>query len=253
MDRTYLMLRVACTTVAGLLCCFVLAGCASHPGPAGGPESEDNAQQWIGRWVGQDDRHYLQIMPVKRSGHYRLTIRNGYPRPRHYDAWTVADGLDFKQDGSATTIRPGNGEDSPHPALATLDNCLRVRHSDHRPVHIYCRRPATADALPLQRGAYTRVRTHCWNAVPADRIYYDGTGIARSDQRACRASIMSQQGVIYTLADSCARSVSGHRSTRQIQITVADDTHFALQPFDGQTTLYQYCPGRPIPASTDSQ
>lgn len=192
-------------------------------------------------------------MPVKRSGHYRLTIRHGYPRPRHYDAWSVADGLDFKQDGSAATIRPSSGEDSPHAALVTLDDCLRVRHSDTRPAQIYCRRPSTADALPLQRGAYTRVRTQCWDAAPADKIYYDGTGIARSDQQACRASVMDQQGIIYTLAGSCERAVSGDRRTRQIQVTVADDRHFALQPFGGQTTLYEYCPGQSIPNSVTDE
>lgn len=243
------MPRAACTTVASLICCLVLTGCASYPNPAGEAKHTDRALHWIGRWVGRDDRHYLQIMPVKRSDHYRLTIKQGSPRPRHYDAWMVADGLDFMQDDSAATIRPSNGENSRQPALATLDNCLQVRHSDNRPAQTYCQRPATSDALPLQRGSYTRVRAHCWNAGPADRIYYNGTGIARSDQRACRASIMNQQGIIYTLADSCEQAVSGHRSTRQIRVTVADDTHFALQPFDGQTTLYQYCPGQPIPNS----
>lgn len=242
------MPRAAYTTVTSLLCCLVLAGCASHPATTTAAAHTDNPLHWIGRWVGGNDRHYLQIMPVKRSGHYRLTISNGHRRPRHYDAWTVADGLDFMQNGTAATIRSSSGSASQQPALSSLDNCLQVRNSN-RPSHTYCRHPATADALPLQRGAYTRVRTHCWNAGPADRIYYDGLGIARSNQRACRASLIKQQGVIYTLADNCTRAVSHQRSTQQINITVVDDSHFALQPFDGKTTLYQYCPGRPIPAS----
>lgn len=243
------MQRLVCATVVGLFCCFVLAGCASQPRANEAASASDDALHWIGRWVGRNDRHYLQIMPLNRSGHYRLTIRNGYPRPRHYDAWTVADGLDFMRDGSAASIRSSRGDSSGQPALATLDDCLRISRSDNHPPRTYCRRPATADAVPLQRGTYTQVRTHCWNAAPADRVYYDGVGIARSDQHACRASVMNQQGVIYTLADSCSQQVSGRRSTQQISITVVDDTHFSLQPFDGDTTLYQYCPGKPIPAS----
>lgn len=242
------MPRLSFIIAIALLVCLGLAGCASNPSSEPSSSRDNNPVRWIGRWVGVNDQHYLQIMPVNRADHYRLTIRNGYRRPRHYDAWRVADGLDFMQDAQAATVRTGRGDEGTTPELAILDDCLIV-HAGDTPAEAYCRRPATADGLPLQRGSYVQVRAHCWDASPADMLYYDGQGIARADQHACRASIMRQQGVIYTLANNCHAQTDNTATTEQTAVTVVDDEHFALAPFDGDTTLYEYCPGQTIPAS----
>lgn len=252
---------LACLLVCLATLPVLLVGCASGTGtgtsspPGSGPQSSEadypaNPARWIGRWVGPSSRDYLQIMPLARTRHYAVTLQSGYTHARYFDAWQVNTGLDFQRDDQAATIRAGHGSQGLDPAMAELNDCLLLTNkATGEPPTAYCRRADTADALPLARGSYVQVRSTCWDAAPADLLYFDGTGLAEADQRACRAAITRQQGISYTLTESCTPALGGQRVASRAQIIVADDRHFARQPVGGEATLYEYCPGKPIPSS----
>lgn len=216
------------------------------------PVAQTGPGQWLGRWVGVRQAFYLQIMPTARRDHYRLALRNVYAPPQVYDAWRSSEWqLSFLRGGERVTVNTGRAEDVPQAVeLVAQDNCLILRSDDPAATpEVFCRRPGTGDALPLSRGTYTRVRTHCWNAMRDDLLYFDGLGLAHEGQSACHASLMRQEGVIFTVAENCGQQAPGSPTTEQQSITVADSNHFAFQA-DGQPTqLYQYCPGKPIPDS----
>ncbi|MDA3919570.1 MAG: hypothetical protein PF501_02635 [Salinisphaera sp.] len=259
MNGLYLIRNAA--AAACVFCLLFIAGCASRPSPPAPQPSpppptslslHSGPSDWIGRWVGTRQTFYLQILPTGRVSHYQLVFRDTYVRAQTFDARVTPNHqqLVFLRGGNRLTVSAGPSDQATGaPALDGLDDCLIVRSGDaSHPPQAFCRRPATADALPVDRGTYVRARKQCWNAFPDDMLYFDGQGLARGGEQACHASLISQQGVIFNIAENCTDAASHKRTTEQQTITVADDRHFALQPFGGKTDLYSYCPGKPVPA-----
>ncbi|TPW27715.1 hypothetical protein [Pararhizobium mangrovi] len=87
----------------------------------------------------------------------------------------------------------------------------------------------TATQVPLTPGVYVLEGTSCENPANAAWRVWDGRGLSGSSTRACRATILSQDGKTYTLRNSCENTYDGSRSDETIAMTVTDQVHFTVQ------------------------
>ncbi|MGB7755874.1 MAG: hypothetical protein WBL23_07400 [Salinisphaera sp.] len=225
-----------------LIAALSVAGCAT-PTPTDGasqtparsiPAPADPAD-WVGRWQGPGPgAASLTIMP-RADGHFEIDRRNDQGVATHYEATATGGRLYFQRLGKTLAIRPGRGSETGDPALADLSDCLLVVPDGGG----YCRRPDSADALPLTPGAYVTVKTSCNAAQRTDTLFFTGAGIARPGQNACRASLVGQQGMIFHLDDSCAGGAASSGANETI--SVPDAHHMAVAANGRPAALYRYC------------
>ena len=63
--------------------------------------------------------------------------------------------------------------------------------------------PAMADTLPLRHGAYVTVGTDCKDPPNVALRTYDGAGIGSSKSNDCRPRVVSRQGNVFEIEQSC--------------------------------------------------
>lgn len=211
------------------------AGAASATAPSDPPK-------WVGRWQGAGAAS-LTILPGTDE-RYQIDRRNKQGVVSHYRATAAGGRLYFKRLGQTLAIRPGRGSDTGEAALANLSDCLQIEPDGVG----YCRRANSADALPLAHGAYVKVKTRCPAAQRADTLFFTGRGIARPGQNACQAALVSQQGMIFHLHDSCAAG-GGAGSRANETISVPDTHHMAVATNKQPVALYRYCATGLLPPS----
>lgn len=230
---------------------LLMAGCAtqapqhtagiSNAGATAATAPSDPAK-WVGRWQGPGAAS-LTILP-STDEHYRIDRRNKQGVATHYEATAAGGRLYFKRLGRTLAIRPGHGSDTGEAKLANLSDCLLIEPDGGG----YCRRANSADALPLAHGAYVNVKTRCHSAQRADTLFFTGTGITRPGQNACQAALVSQQGMIFHLHDSCA--AGGDADSRANEtISVPDTHHMAVDINQQPVALYRYCATGLLPPS----
>ncbi|WP_147418111.1 hypothetical protein [Salinisphaera sp. Q1T1-3] len=222
----------------------LLAGCASAPGPAGTPArsaagattTAADPGAWIGRWQGTGARRLdIHSLPGDGSG-YQLVFRNDQGVRVTHNATASGGRLFYEGGGQKMSLRPGTGAETAMPALQSLSQCLITV-----PGHTgYCRRADTADALALQHGAFVNVRQECGEAAPADVLFFDGRHLSDPAQPTCQSRVVSQQGMVFGLADSCMPA-SGTANGFNVTVSTPDSTHVAVTPVGASTTLYRYC------------
>lgn len=196
-----------------------------------------NPSRWIGAWQGPGAAR-LRIMPAGGNGAYRLILRDANGRSHHYRADSVAQRLLFRRTGKTLAIR----------AAANGGGCLHVVPGGAR----YCRDGDGANALPLVPGAYVRVKTACAAANTADVLYFNGHALGRAGQADCRTKLVSQQGIVFHLADHCA---GGYRAdtTANETLSVPDDHDLAVSVDGEPTRLYRFCATGLLPPALRAQ
>ncbi|WP_353224453.1 hypothetical protein [Salinisphaera hydrothermalis] len=232
--RTLASLGVALT--AGML----VTGCATPPAartttptPTKSATAPADPGEWVGRWHGPGARA-LTIMP-RADDHFMIERRNAQGVSTHYLATATGGRLYFQRLGKTLAIRPGRGSETGDPALAGLSDCLLVVPDGGG----YCRRADSADALPLDRGAYVAVKTPCHAAQRTDTLFFTGKALARPGQNACQARLVGQRGMIFYLDDRCAGINAGGGANETI--SVPDAHHMAVAANGQSATLYRYC------------
>ena len=105
-------------------------------------------------------------------------------------------------------------------------------------------RPAQGQAmatgpLGLIKGVYTS-GGDCGSIANAGLRIYDGVGLSGSATKACRTTIVSRSGRSYKIANDCAATYDGKRSTENFTVTVSGSGRFTLG--DGESGTYDYCP-----------
>lgn len=230
-----------------LLALLLLVGCAAQSSRTASDNAStvsqtktiapDDPTQWIGRWHGPGKAR-LTLRP-DTDGHYKLALRNRRGVTLHHQAQASGGRLYFQRGGKTLAIYPGRGSETNDPALAKHNDCLIIRPGGHG----YCRHADTADALPLVKGAYVKARSACHMARASDTIAFNGRGISRPGQNGCRATLISQQGIIFHLNDGCAAG-DGSNET----VSVPDSHHLALSNGANAPQLYRYCPSSRLPA-----
>ncbi|MGN8160616.1 hypothetical protein ACS8Y6_01825 [Salinisphaera sp. RV14] len=230
------------------------AGCATQAPPASRGVKQKPAKsatapadpaQWVGRWQGPGAAA-LTIMP-RADGHFEINRRNRQGVSTHYQATAAGGRLYFQRLGKTLAIRPGRGSETGNPALADLSDCLLIVPGGGG----YCRRADSADALPLTPGAYVAVKTACDAAQRTNTVFFTGTGIARPGQNGCRATLVSQQGMIFHLDDSCAGNTAGSGANETV--SVPDAHHMALAANGQPVTLYRYCATGLLPPALQAE
>lgn len=228
--------------LAGALIVTGLAlGCASQrasapataPGASTAVGAPSDPSHWIGRWQAAGATR-LTILP-EAGGDYQVTLRSADGVTTQYPARAAGGRLYFQRLGKTLAIRPGRGSETGDPSMARLDDCLLVVPGGTG----YCRRADSAGALPLARGAYVPVKTACGMARATDTLYFTGQALARPGQKACRAAVIDQQGMIFHLEDSCAANDIKGRSNETV--TVPDEHDLSLAANDQPAALYRYC------------
>lgn len=202
--------------------------------------------QWIGRWTGPEGL-FLQIMPTSMDDHYRLTLKDNLDTQAQYDAVARDGVLHFTRDGTEQTIRPGIGRQTGFSDLFEQTDCLIVIAGTEG----YCRSPDMANALPLKRGTYVARSASCADPSFADLQFYNGRGFAGAHSRACRSTVVDQNGLSFTLDNSCIDAGTGPapRSTVREKIIVEDDEHYSIKGDTGPSVQMQYCAPAKLPAS----
>lgn len=101
---------------------------------------------------------------------------------------------------------------------------------------------------PLKPGFYVADGADCKSPANAALLHYNGRGLSGAHSSACKASVRSRRGRIYTVVQSCIDSGSGPapRSKESQQITVHDTARFT-QTIAGRATSYHYCPAISLP------
>lgn len=229
--------RLGIALAAGL----IVAGCATPPPhsstaaqtPAQSATAPANPGEWVGRWHGPGAAA-LTIMP-RTDDHFAIDRRNAQGVTTHYQATATGGRLYFQRLGKTLAIRPGRGSETGDPALAGLSDCLLVVPGGGG----YCRRANSADALPLDRGAYVAVKTPCRAAQRTNTLFFTGKALARPGQNACQARLVGQQGMIFHLDDSCAGSDPGGSGNETV--SVPDARHMAVAANGQPAALYRYC------------
>ena len=101
----------------------------------------------------------------------------------------------------------------------------------------------TYNALPLTPGVYVLAGTTCENPSNAGWRVYNGQGLSGSATRACRSTIVKQEGDTYTIRNSCENTYDGSRTPNTVAVTIPDQVHFTL---NGQQ--FESCPMAQVPA-----
>ncbi|MGB3721447.1 MAG: hypothetical protein WA979_01350 [Pacificimonas sp.] len=96
-----------------------------------------------------------------------------------------------------------------------------------------------AGPLGLRTGIYT-AGGDCGSIANAGLRVYDGTGLSGSATRDCRIEILSSTGQAHDVANDCADTYDGERSTQTFTVTVSGSDRFVLS--DGESGTYAYCP-----------
>lgn len=245
---------------AVMLMTLIGAGCSTRPSPPVAkasralptPPTSNRPADWIGRWHAPDGR-FIQIMPTAQPGAYQLTVGDATGRQTRLAGLASEGRLYFKRAGQALALRPGNGTETGFAALADRRHCLVVVPGPEG----YCQTPGSADALPLNPGAYAPVTQDCWAPEPTDLVYFDGRQLDTPASPRCATPVLDQTGVIFVLGSQCAATTGATTpvAARKARVTVADDQRFALENAVGETELYKYCPTAqlPIPLRPDAQ
>lgn len=104
--------------------------------------------------------------------------------------------------------------------------------------------PALADSLPLRHGAYVAVGTDCKDPPNVALRTYDGGGIGSSKANDCRTRVVTRQGDVFEIEQSC-RQYGGPnlgRATERSTVRVDGPTAFT-DLTDGGAEGYRLCPG----------
>lgn len=108
--------------------------------------------------------------------------------------------------------------------------------------------PKPGGVYRLKPGIYVANDMDCGSPPNAAIRRYDGKGISTAHTRACRATVLSRKGKVYTVRQSCidAGSGPGPRFTQVQKVSVPDALHFS-QTIRGYTSSYRYCPVYQLP------
>ncbi|WP_288381518.1 hypothetical protein [uncultured Massilia sp.] len=108
--------------------------------------------------------------------------------------------------------------------------------------------PKPGGVYKLKPGIYVASDMDCGSPPNAAIRRYDGKGISTAHTRACRATVQSRKGKVYTVRQSCIDAGSGPapRFTQTQKISVPDALTFS-QTIRGHTTTYRYCPVYQLP------
>lgn len=231
---------VGCTTTPASRPGPVPAASRTAPATSGAMASSTRADPatWVGRWQGNAAQR-LDVAPADGDRLYTLIFRNdqGVRVTRQARA---SGGRLFYQGGAGNlSLRAGTGAETGDPSQRMLTQCLIVVPGGPG----YCRRADNAGALALQHGAFVAVRQACDQATPADTLFFDGRDLVRADGPSCHSQVVSQQGMVFSLAQRCSPSGMPSRET----VSVPDETHLALSGPDGDTRLYRYCATPSLP------
>lgn len=234
-----------------------LAGCASPPQRAAvAPPTQSTTRPdpatWIGRWHGAGAAR-VDVLPTAGERQYQLIFRNENGVSVAHTA-TAANGRLYYQRGDRNlALRPGLGAETGQPDQRLLAHCLIAVPGNAG----YCRHADSADAMPLQTGAYVAIRTPCGEAAPSDALFFDGRRLLRpTSPAACRTRLVSQQGVVFSLADSCAPGASAQTGFNET-VTTPGEIHLAVTPTGAATAdttrLYRYCATGLLPPGLRAQ
>jgi len=104
--------------------------------------------------------------------------------------------------------------------------------------------PAMADTLPLRHGAYVAVGTDCRNPPNVALRTYDGGGIGSSKANDCRTRVVTRQGDVFEIEQSCRqyRGPNLGRATERSTVRVDGPTAFTDLK-NGSAEGYRLCPG----------
>ena len=83
--------------------------------------------------------------------------------------------------------------------------------------------------VPLTPGVYVLEGTGCQNPANAAFRVWNGRGLSGSATKDCRATVLSRDGEIYTLRNSCVNTYDGSRTPETLTIRVPDQVHFAVE------------------------
>lgn len=103
--------------------------------------------------------------------------------------------------------------------------------------------PAMADTLPLRHGAYVTVGTDCKDPPNVALRTYDGAGIGSSKSNDCSPRVVSRQGNVFEIEQSC-RQYGGPdlpRATERSTVRVDRPTAFT-DLTNGAAKGYRLCP-----------
>lgn len=143
------------------------------------------------------------------------------------------------QDGSANASASGAGTDvsssGDEPGSASAEPLTEATRTSGT---------AVVKQVPLTPGVYVLEGTSCQNPANAAWRIWDGKGLSGSSTKACRATIVSQNGATYTLRNSCQNTYDGSRSDETLGMTVIDQVHYTVK---GRS--FESCSMAQVPAS----
>ena len=98
---------------------------------------------------------------------------------------------------------------------------------------------ATAGPLPIKRGVYT-AGGDCGSIANAVLRIYDGVGLSGSATKNCRTRVTARSSDSYEIANDCAATYDGERSTQNFTITAPKPDRFTLS--EGESGTFRHCP-----------
>lgn len=117
---------------------------------------------------------------------------------------------------------------SPAPTAPTARSGAGLRVAD-----------AGAGPLGLMKGVYTS-SDDCGSIANAGLRIYDGVGLNGSATKTCRIKVTSRSGQTYNIANDCAATYNGKRSTQTFAVKVSGSSRFTLS--NGETGTFNFCP-----------
>lgn len=93
--------------------------------------------------------------------------------------------------------------------------------------------------LGLKKGVYTS-GGDCGSIANAGLRVYDGVGLSGSATKNCRTKVTSRSGRSYNVANDCAATYNGQRSTQDFTVIVSGADQFTLS--NGEAGTFNYCP-----------
>jgi len=104
--------------------------------------------------------------------------------------------------------------------------------------------PAMADPLPLRHGAYVAVGADCKDPPNVALRTYDGGGIGSSKANDCRTRVVSRQGDVFEIEQSCRQYGEPNLGRATERSTVRVDGPGAFTHLtDGSAEGYRLRPG----------
>ena len=103
---------------------------------------------------------------------------------------------------------------------------------------------AATAVLPLMPGVFVLEGTECRNPANAAVRVWTGRGLSGSATRDCRATVLSHDGGVYRVSNSCVNSYDGSRTAETLVIGVPDRVHFTVAG-----NRFGACPMAQVPAA----